>query len=84
MKEIKFYRVHVYSDREKFIEKIGYETIELAKQETYNDMREDNFFLFEVNMVFDGKVSESEKYIGQLVSGRNLKKFESKEDSKNK
>ena len=82
MKEIKFYRTYSYAADGKSVEKRGFETIELAKQDAYNDMKESNFYLYEVNITFNGTVIEKEKYVGKLVSGRDLAVFAPKTETK--
>ena len=79
MQKIKYYRTYSYAEDGKTVEKRGFETIELAKADAYNDRKESNFYLYEVTMTFDGTVIEEEKFLGQLVSGRDLARFESKE-----
>jgi len=77
MKEIKFYRTYSYGGpEEKSMEKRAFETVDLAKNDAYEDVKNMDFMLFEVTMVFDGKITETEKYLGKLVCGRDLKRFE--------
>ena len=83
MREIKFYRTYSYGGEEgKSIEKREFETIPLAKQDAINDTTNTDFLLYEVTMVFDGKITETKKYLCDLVCGKDLQKFEPKENSK--
>ena len=47
----------------------------VAKDDAINDIKNTHFALYQINMVFNGKITESKKYLGQIVCGRDLQEF---------
>ena len=77
MKEIKFYRTYSYGGvegRDKVVR--NFETIRLAVENAVSDTWNDNFKLYEVKMIFNGVITESEKFLENLTCGRDLQKNE--------
>lgn len=76
MREIIYFRTYSYGGEDgKTLEIRDFETPELAKDDAINDIRNTHFALYQINMVFDGKITESKKYLGQIVCGRDLQEF---------
>lgn len=76
MREIIYFRTYSYGGEDgKTLETRNFETPELAKDDAINDIRNTHFALYQINMVFDGKITESKKYLGQIVCGRDLQEF---------
>lgn len=76
MKQIIYYRTYSYGGLDgKDLEIRNFETIELAKEDAISDIKNNNFALYQISMVFDGKITESKKYLGQIVSGKELNEF---------
>ena len=78
MKEIKYYRTYSYRE-DKQLEARNFETPELAKDDAISDITNTDFSLYEINMVFDGKIIESRKYIGSITCGKDLEEFAKRE-----
>ena len=83
MKEIKYYRTYSYTGVEdRDLEKRDFETIEHAKVDAINDESNINFRLYEITMIFDGIIKETQKFLGPITCGREIKNFETKESSR--
>ena len=73
MREIIYYRTYSYGGEDgKQLEVRNFETPELAKDDAISDVKNTHFALYQINMLFDGKITESKKYLGQIVFGRDL------------
>ena len=73
MKEIIFYRTYSYGGMEGRTKEVrNFETVELAVEDALKDTWNEQFKLYKVKMIFDGKIIEEEKYIEPLVCGRDL------------
>ena len=76
MREIIYYRTYSYGGEDgKQLEVRNFETPELAKDDAISDVKNTHFALYQINMLFDGKITESKKYLGQIVCGRDLQEF---------
>ena len=76
MREIIYFRTYSYGGEDgKTLEVRDFETPELAKSDAINDIKNTHFALYQINMVFDGKITRTKKYLGQIVCGRDLKEF---------
>lgn len=77
MKEIMFYRTYSnLIDEPSITEKRDFETIDLAKADALADTKNYNFNLFEITMIFDGKITERKKYLGEITCRKTLDDFE--------
>ena len=81
MKEIKFYRTYSQTPKNQ-MERRDFETIEHAKVDAIKDLVNTNFGLFEIQMIFDGVITETSKYLGPITCGKNIQNFELREISK--
>lgn len=76
MKEIIYFRTYSYGgEDEKQLEIRNFETPELAKDDAISDVKNTHFSLYQINMFFDGEITESKKYLGQIVCGKDLQEF---------
>lgn len=76
MKQIEYFRTYSYGGEDgKQLEVRDFETPELAKEDAISDMVNTNFTLYQINMVFDGKITQTKKYLGQIVCGKDLQEF---------
>ncbi len=83
MKKIEYFRTYSYGgENGKELEVRNFETPELAKDDAINDLVNTNFTLYQINMVFDGKITETKKYLGQIVCGKDLQHFTETEKTK--
>lgn len=75
MREICFFRTYSLGGMEGRNREIrNFETIELAKENALNDTWNDNFQLYGVKLIFDGKITETETFLENLVCGRDLQR----------
>ena len=73
MKEFKYYRTYSYKDMYgKELEIREFETIDLAKNDAIMDRNNSNFHLFEITNIFDGRLTETKKYLGKIICGKEL------------
>ena len=71
MKEITFYRTYSYGGMEGRTEEVrNFETVELAVEDALKDTWNEQFKLYKVKMIFDGKIT-----LGQLISFSTLSGF---------
>lgn len=83
MKKIEFFRTYSYGGEEgKTLEKRDFETEILARDDAIKDLHNTDFALYQITMIFDGKITEIKRYLGQIVCGKDLQKFEAKENIK--
>lgn len=83
MRQIEYFRTCSYGGEDgKTLDVREFETPELARDDALKDITNTNFTLYHVTMIFDGKITQTIKYLGQIVCGRDLKKFETKENVK--
>lgn len=76
MREIIYFRTYSYGGEDgKTLEIRDFETPELAKDDAISDIKNTHFALYQINMVFDGKITQTIKYLGQIVCGRDLQEF---------
>jgi len=82
MREIKFYRTYSLGGMEGRTKEIrNFETVKLAVEDAVNDTWNESFDLFEVNMVFNGRIIETEKFIEKLVCGRDIARQQANENN---
>ena len=82
MKQIRYYRTYSYNEFNQ-LEVRNFETPELAKTDAILDQKNTYFNLYQIDMNFDGKITEVKKYLGQLVCGKDLRIKAEEEKQKN-
>ena len=75
MEEIIYFRTYSYKEN-KEVEVRNFETIELAKQDSLKDKHNTYFHLFEITMIFNGRITETKKSLGQITCARDIEEFE--------
>ena len=80
MKQIEYFRTYSYGGEDgRELEIRNFETPELAKDDAISDMKNTHFSLYQINILFNGRITESKKYLGQIVCGRDLQEFAERE-----
>ncbi|MBQ2946978.1 MAG: hypothetical protein IJE04_03915 [Bacilli bacterium] len=80
MKQIEYFRTYSYGGEDgRELEIRNFETPELAKDDAISDMKNTHFSLYQISILFNGRITESKKYLGQIVCGRDLQEFAERE-----